>query len=298
MLALALLAGCAPASVQEPEDGKLHIVATVFPAYDFARAAAGDLADVELLLPPGTESHSYEPTPADILKVQSCDLFLYLGGDSDQWVETILEAAEPTGRTLALIDCVETLEEEHVEGMQEEVGHHHDEDEDDHDHDHLGTVTEIDEHVWTAPANAAAITRQFGEVLSVSFLRLFAAFVFLQYLFFVLPVVPPMSALFSLPLSALLFFLLPAHFLSHFPPSGTRTLLPGGSFSAAVSMFPVMPRKAESAPPASVPHTRPSARQLRKATILFRSLLRRQIPLLLSEPAPGSKKEETGRCRR
>mgnify|MGYP003253853575 FL=1 len=116
MLALALLAGCAPASVQEPEDGKLHIVATVFPAYDFARAAAGDLADVELLLPPGTESHSYEPTPADILKVQSCDLFLYLGGDSDQWVETILEAAEPTGRTLALIDCVETLEEEHVEG--------------------------------------------------------------------------------------------------------------------------------------------------------------------------------------
>ena len=162
MLALALLAGCAPASVQEPEDGKLHIVATVFPAYDFARAAAGDLADVELLLPPGTESHSYEPTPADILKVQSCDLFLYLGGDSDQWVETILEAAEPTGRTLALIDCVETLEEEHVEGMQEEVGHHHDEDEDDHDHDHLGTVTEIDEHVWTAPANAAAITRRFG----------------------------------------------------------------------------------------------------------------------------------------
>ena len=78
MLALALLAGCAPASVQEPEDGKLQIVATVFPAYDFARAAAGDLADVELLLPPGTESHSYEPTPADILKVQSCDLFLYL----------------------------------------------------------------------------------------------------------------------------------------------------------------------------------------------------------------------------
>ena len=137
-----------------------------------------------------------------------------------------------------------------------------------------------------------------GPVLSVSFLRLFAAFVFLQYLFFVLPVVPPMSALFSLPLSALLFFLLPAHFLSHFPPSGARTLLPGGSFSAAVSMFPVMPRKAESAPPASVPHTRPSARQLRKATILFHSLLRRQIPLLLSEPAPGSKKEETGRCRR
>ena len=146
-LMLAMLTGCAPSNVQEPEDGKLHIVATVFPAYDFARAAAGDLAEVELLLPPGTESHSYEPTPADILKVQSCDLFLYLGGESDQWVETILEAAEPKGKTLAMVDCVDTLEEEHVEGMQEEAGHSHEDhdDHDDHDGDgHLGTVTEID----------------------------------------------------------------------------------------------------------------------------------------------------------
>ena len=171
-LMLVLLAGCVPSNVPEPEDGKLHIVATVFPAYDFARAAAGELAEVELLLPPGTESHSYEPTPADILKVQSCDLFLYLGGESDQWVETILEAAEPQGRTLAMIDCVDTLEEEQVEGMQEEVGHSHeghdDHDDDGHDgdHDHLGTVTEIDEHVWTSPANAAALTRRFGEELA------------------------------------------------------------------------------------------------------------------------------------
>lgn len=172
ILALGLLAGCAPQTAPaETEDGKLHIVATVFPAYDFARAVAGDLAEVELLLPPGTESHSYEPTPADILAVQGCDLFLYLGGESDAWVETILGAAEPTGVTLAMIDCVETLEEEHVEGMQAEVGHHHDHDEDCHEeHDHedngLGGVTEIDEHVWTAPANAAAITRQFGETLA------------------------------------------------------------------------------------------------------------------------------------
>ena len=171
-LMLALLTGCAPSNVQEPEDGKLHIVATVFPAYDFARAAAGELAEVELLLPPGTESHSYEPTPADILTVQNCDLFLYMGGESDPWVETILGAAEPQGRTLAMIDCVDTLEEKHVEGMQEEVGHSH-EDHDDHDddghdgdHDHLGTVTEIDEHVWTSPANAAALTRQFGAELA------------------------------------------------------------------------------------------------------------------------------------
>ena len=170
---LATLGGCAnpPEEAVESSDGGMTIVAANFPAYDFARAVAGD-ANVTLLLPPGSEAHSYEPTPADILKVQSCDLFLYLGGESDSWVETILDAAEPTGQTLAMIDCVETLEEEHTEGMQEEAGHHHEEhgdhdNHDDHDdHDHLGTVTEIDEHVWTSPANAAAITRRFGEELA------------------------------------------------------------------------------------------------------------------------------------
>ena len=78
-----LLTACGQAA-PEREPGRLRIVTTVFPAYDFARAAAGALADVELLLPPGTESHSYEPTPADILAVQDCDLFIYLGGESDE----------------------------------------------------------------------------------------------------------------------------------------------------------------------------------------------------------------------
>ena len=86
LLCVLLLAACAPAA-PEPETGKLHIVAAIFPAYDFARAAAGDLAEVTMLLPPGAESHSYEPTPADILAVQDCDLFFYLGGESDAWVE-------------------------------------------------------------------------------------------------------------------------------------------------------------------------------------------------------------------
>ena len=99
---------------QAPETDGLSIVATVFPAYDFARAAAGDGAEVTLLLPPGVESHSYEPTPADILAVQDCDLFLYLGGDSDAWVDTILESVQPSGAVLRMIDCVELLEVETV----------------------------------------------------------------------------------------------------------------------------------------------------------------------------------------
>ena len=103
-----------------------QVVTTDFPAYDFARAVCGDTAEVTLLLSPGAESHSYEPTPADILAVQNCDLFVYLGGESDVWVDTILETAEPTGAQLRMVDCVPLLEEESVQG-----GH------DDHDgHDH------------------------------------------------------------------------------------------------------------------------------------------------------------------
>ncbi len=161
LCALLLLTACGPDL--PPEDSERpQIVATVFPAYDFARSAAGELADVTLLLPPGAESHSYEPTPADILRVQRCDLFIYLGGESDAWVDTILSAIEPQGDVLRMIDCVDLLEEETVEGMQ--GGHDHDHEE---DHDHLGEVLSMDEHVWTAPRNAAAVTRIIGQRLAL-----------------------------------------------------------------------------------------------------------------------------------
>ena len=84
----ALLSGCgstAGSSTSSASEDKLLVTATVFPAYDFARAVCGDLAEVKLLLPPGAESHSYEPTPKDILEVEGSDLFVYLGGDSDAW---------------------------------------------------------------------------------------------------------------------------------------------------------------------------------------------------------------------
>lgn len=163
LLCALLLAGCGSPAPEEARDPDwLRIVATVFPAYDFARAAAGEHADVELLLPPGAESHSYEPTPADILAVQDCDLFIYLGGESDAWVDTILEAVEPRGTVMRMIDCVELLEEEHVEGMQGMPGHDHEE----HEHG-PGEVEEMDEHVWTSPRNAAAVTRAIGAQMEV-----------------------------------------------------------------------------------------------------------------------------------
>lgn len=157
-----LLTACGQAPAEHGGEERLTVVATVFPAYDFARAAGGELAEVRLLLPPGAESHSYEPTPADILAVQECDLFLYLGGESDAWVETILESVDMQGEALRMVDCVDLLEEETVEGM---------EDHEDHDHDHeegpgLGEVVGYDEHVWTSPQNAAAITRAIGDTLA------------------------------------------------------------------------------------------------------------------------------------
>ena len=160
---LLLLSACGQSVEEDTDPDQLTVVATVFPAYDFARAVGGDLADVQLLLPPGTESHSYEPTPADILAVQDCDLFIYLGGESDTWVETILESVELRGQTLRMVDCVPLLEEETVEGMESyEEGH-------DHDHDKapgLGEVVGYDEHVWTSPKNAALITRAVGDKLA------------------------------------------------------------------------------------------------------------------------------------
>ena len=159
---LLLLSACGQSTEEDTDPDQLTVVATVFPAYDFAQAVGGDLADVQLL-PPGTESHSYEPTPADILAVQDCDLFIYLGGESDTWVETILESVELRGQTLRMVDCVPLLEEETVEGMESyEEGH-------DHDHDEapgLGEVVGYDEHVWTSPKNAALITRAVGDKLA------------------------------------------------------------------------------------------------------------------------------------
>ena len=141
----ALCCGCSSNEQQNNADSdKLSIVTTIFPAYDFARQVFGDTANVTMLLKPGTESHSYDPTARDIVKIDSCDLFIYNGGESDAWVEGILDAADDVN-TLRMMDAVEALEEEHVEGMQDE-----DDDHDEHE-------DEYDEHIWTSPENAALI---------------------------------------------------------------------------------------------------------------------------------------------
>ncbi len=155
---LVLLTGMTACGAVPPagDDGQIHVVAANFPAYDFARAVCGGQGEVSLLLPPGTESHSYEPTPKNMIDVQNCDLFVYTGGESDAWVETILDSLDRPVEALRMVDCVELLEEAETGAP----GH-------DHGHDHgPGEVVELDEHVWTAPANAAAIVDAVAERLS------------------------------------------------------------------------------------------------------------------------------------
>ena len=149
------LCACGGGAYETGGDG-LSIVTTVFPAFDFAREIAGESANVCLLVPPGSESHSFEPTAQDILKIQNCDLLICNGGESEAWLEEILGGVGESVRVLYMLECVNALEEETVEGMQTPRGEH----EHEHEHKHDGEEeTEYDEHVWTSPVNAALISR-------------------------------------------------------------------------------------------------------------------------------------------
>lgn len=141
---------------QAPEtDGGVNIVATVFPAYDFARQIAGDDGNVTLLIPPGSEAHSYEPTPQDIIRIQGCDLLVCNGGESEAWLDEILGGMDREIPAVVMLDCVDALTEEVKEGMQVHG----------HDHDHEEHEEEYDEHVWTSPVNAQLICRAISAAL-------------------------------------------------------------------------------------------------------------------------------------
>lgn len=150
----ALLCGCS--AVKETDTDRVRIITTMFAAYDFAREAAGEKADIKMLLKPGAEAHSYEPTPKDVMEIEECDIFICVGGENDAWVEKILSSAKnPDMIVIRMLDMVEKYEEEIVEGMEAE-----DEHEDGHD-DHK----DWDEHVWTNPGNAAIITKGICDAL-------------------------------------------------------------------------------------------------------------------------------------
>ncbi len=152
-------------------NGTPKIVTTIFPEYEWVNNILGQNpanAELTMLLGNGVDLHSYQPTVADIMKISTCDLFIYVGGESDRWVDDALK--EAVNKDMVVINLLETLgdkvkEEEIIEGMQaEEEEHHHDHDHDDadgdHHHDHdedEEEEAEYDEHVWLSLKNAAIL---------------------------------------------------------------------------------------------------------------------------------------------
>lgn len=151
------LSGCN----KKEDNKKLKIVTSNFPSFDLARAVVKDNKNIDLkmLLKPGSDMHHFDATPKDIKDILSSDVFIYNGGESDEWIDKILKDIDKKKTTvIKLMDLVKVVEEEHVEGMEEEHDH-------DHDHDHDEEETEYDEHVWTSPVNAKKIVSSIKEAM-------------------------------------------------------------------------------------------------------------------------------------
>lgn len=153
-------------NVTQPE--KLQIVATIFPEYDWVKEILGDraeAAELTQLLDNGIDLHSFQPTAEDILKISTCDLFIYVGGESDEWVEDALrEATNESRKVLNLLEILgdSVKEEEVVEGMEAEHDHDHEDGEaDEHEEE-----AEYDEHVWLSLKNAQILCTAIADALS------------------------------------------------------------------------------------------------------------------------------------
>lgn len=138
IMCIVLLCGCAGVTPKNQE--KATVVTTIFPLYDFARAIGGENIEVTMLIKPGTEVHSYDPRPSDVSKVYNSDLFIYIGGESDKWVENLLDST-----CLNALTLMDEVTSSHVNS---------------HGHGHA------DEHIWTSPQNAILMLKEICERLS------------------------------------------------------------------------------------------------------------------------------------
>lgn len=169
---------------------KLKVVTTLFPYYDFTRQIAGDRVELTMVVPAGMDSHSFEPTPADMRTIQEADVLICNGGAMEHWVSQVLDAVDTSDMTVVtMMDYVDAVEEEIVEGMEdEEHGHDHVHEEAEAVHgeeayiheeetrvhqeswqfDDDGHQVEIeyDEHIWTSPVNAMKFTQVIADTLS------------------------------------------------------------------------------------------------------------------------------------
>lgn len=169
VLAVCALSGCGTSkSGEDTKDKKIKIVTTIFPEYDWVMQILGDKADkadVTMLLDKGVDLHSYQPSTADIAKISEADVFIYVGGESDEWVEDVLKEAK--NKKLKVINLMDVMgdkakEEEVKEGMQEDEEEHAEEAKDGKEEEEV----EYDEHVWLSLKNAKIFTKKIADVLS------------------------------------------------------------------------------------------------------------------------------------
>ena len=185
--ALTFVACSAESNEKAPAQKKVSIVATIYPQYDWLKNVLGDRLDavnLKLLIKNGTDLHSYKPSAQDIAAIASADMVVYVGGESDEWIEKALKATPKDGRVQ--VNLMEALgdrvkEEEVVEGMQAEEEHHHEhgEEAEEHEHEHHehaeehehehhehAEAPENDEHIWLSLKNAELLVMNLADALS------------------------------------------------------------------------------------------------------------------------------------
>ena len=168
------LTGCNTQTVEQND--KYKIVCSIFPQYDWVNNIVGDCENIEvsLLVDNGVDLHSYQATADDIITISQCDMFIYVGGESDKWVEEVLKQAN--NESMVVIDMMDVLsesiiEETVIEGMTQNEHEHGDEDEHDDTDGHNDTAEhddeeiEYDEHVWLSIENAKTICSKIAECL-------------------------------------------------------------------------------------------------------------------------------------
>lgn len=163
-LGAVFLSGCTASSADRLGEGKLSVVASIFPPYDFARQLCGENAELTLLISPGMDTHAYSPSPQDIIAIENCDVFIFGGGTSDSWLDDLLDSIDLSGKQVVrMMDCVDLLEEEHKEHAS-----HDGEEACTHDHTESHSHGVIDEHVWTSPVNAMRIVEEISAALQAA----------------------------------------------------------------------------------------------------------------------------------
>lgn len=164
MLAVSLFSACSKSETPEngesvrPESKKLSIVCSIFPQYDFCKEIVGENAELTLLLKSKVDMHNYKPSAEDILKIRNSDIFIDIGGESDEWANEVFETVKSeTPLVLSLINVVDAKDEKALEGMETEEHDHDDESHEGEEH------AEKDEHVWTSLKNAELIVKAITE---------------------------------------------------------------------------------------------------------------------------------------